>query len=350
MLRLVTIDDADITLPAALAEQYELVRILGGGTSGRVYLATDRTTTDDVVIKVMHQQVTDDPRVREVLQNELPRLQKVIHPCLVRTLNYGETEGLIFIVSEYVPGQSLSYLLSKGEGSEYSLPLVVESIGAALETLHASGLVHANLKPSNIMCLPDGQVKLIDPGAWRSQLRDESLRRGPLLTSPYAAPEQRDECGELSPASDIYALGRIIFKLVTGRTPSPLSAVDPRKANLAVPRWLSRLVVQMTQRAPAERVQAIDEVLNVFDSPPGEERSPYRWLGWRRVRSSLVMPRLPLSPVQWLRACDRVAVGVWEQMWTTVALLLILTTSLATVGMVSMKGVFSSLAELLKQF
>ncbi|MBL0920785.1 MAG: serine/threonine protein kinase [Phycisphaerales bacterium] len=212
---------------ASGARQYRLLRRLGDGASGDVFLAEDRLLSDDAhaamaAIKILRLDRAD-PWSRRQAVEEAAKARRIDHPNVVRALNRGTTDqGEEYLVYEYVAGGDMSSPVFSGR-----LPMdpreaarLVGEVARGVQAAHSAGLVHCDLKPGNILLTREGVPKVADFGA--ATRHDDERRPGaprrPVGTLAFMAPEQfRMEPGALAPPADVYALGGILFWLLTGR-------------------------------------------------------------------------------------------------------------------------------------
>jgi eukaryotic-like serine/threonine-protein kinase len=199
---------------------YRLLELAGEGGMGLVYKAARETDGQIVALKVLKSGLSADETYRRRFEHELRAASRVRHPNLVALLDSGEADGQQFLVYEWVPGRSLDERV-RAEGP---LPLedavtVVEQLGGGLDELHDAGIVHRDVKASNVLLGGDGEAKLTDLGLARGPRYTALTRPGQVLgTLEYLAPELvRGEPATRD--SDVYALGCLAYELTTGRTP-----------------------------------------------------------------------------------------------------------------------------------
>lgn len=201
--------------------RYELGARLGQGGFATVYSAWDPVLKRDVAVKVLHPILAADDQQRHRFQAEAQRLAQLKrHPNTVFVFDAGEDEGQPFFAMELVNGSTLADLLSSGK--HLSIPRIVEivgSLGAALDHLHAAGLVHRDVHPENVILAVDGRTVLTDLGIARSLTGAPYTQVGLLIgRAGVVAPEQiRGE--EVGPAADVYALGALTYELLAGAPP-----------------------------------------------------------------------------------------------------------------------------------
>ena len=250
------------------------------------YEGRDLRTRDPVVVKTLRLEYRADPEMRARFRREARLLQFLSHPNVIRALAFTEERGAPWLVLERVPGRSLR------EEIEMSAPFSVEEvvpllqgISAALDHLHARGLVHLDVRPENVIVTPNGEVKLVDFGiAQAAGAMQESADGGTLDEVSYLAPEQ--VCGEpVSVATDVFALGCVAYELLTGQLPFDSSdeqlnrnatirvrleetPVPPTiaRGGVALPAWVDDVVLGALERDPRQRYSSAGSFAAVFHS------------------------------------------------------------------------------------
>ncbi|HEY8431247.1 MAG TPA: protein kinase [Sandaracinaceae bacterium] len=266
------------------ADRYEVQALLGRGGMGAVYRVHDRKLDEVVALKLLT--LATDRAVDRFLR-EVRLARRVTHPNVARTHDLGEHEGVHFLTMEYVRGKPLDRVLEEQERLDPARAAhVAEQIAAGLEAAHAAGVVHRDLKPANVLIGEDGRVVLTDFGIARATRVDTRTHdTGALIGTPhYMAPEQ--VLGKpVDARADIYALGLILYELLTGRLPfesdNPLAAAvmrlheapaDPR-TYASVPDPLAELALACIAREPEARPEdagTVREALRAFrtGTPP----------------------------------------------------------------------------------
>ena len=195
-----------------LDERYRIVGRLGKGGMGEVYRADDLKLGQQVALKFLPESVDADPARLTQLHTEVRMARQVSHPNVCRVYDAGEFDGHTFLSMEYVDGEDLASLIRRiGRFPQDRAIELARQICAGLAAAHDRGVVHRDLKPANIMLDGGGKIRITDFGL--AGATGEVLRAG---TPAYMAPEQLAG-GEVTPRSDIYALGLVLYELFTGR-------------------------------------------------------------------------------------------------------------------------------------
>jgi len=213
-----------------ISGRYELGRIVGMGGMATVYVARDTLLNRDVAIKLLNENLSDDPRFDALFKQEARAASSLDNPNIVKILDAGEDSytdvvGVLhqrsFIVMEYVDGLELSRLTSRGPLKVSEATRVAAELLSALDYAHAAGIVHRDIKPSNIMITRQGKVKILDFGIARavSETFDDLNKTTQILgTASYFSPEQaRGE--QIDARTDVYAAGVVIYEMLAGRPP-----------------------------------------------------------------------------------------------------------------------------------
>ena len=203
--------------------RYRLERKLGAGAMAEVWLATDTQLGRLVALKRLR---ADADPVR--FEREAHAVASLSHPNIARLFDYGSEEGRPYMVFEHLPGGTLEDRLATGEPLDDSeAQTIATEIAAGLAHAHERGLVHRDLKPTNIVFDEEGRARITDFGIARMSGADTLTEAGTLVgTAAYMSPEQASG-GTITPASDVYSFGVIVFRMLTGRLPFESSnAVD----------------------------------------------------------------------------------------------------------------------------
>ena len=298
---------------------YRVTAKLGAGGMGEVYRARDEHLDRDVALKVLPPGTLGDDTARRRFRREAEALSRLNHAHIATVHDFDSSDGIDFLVMEYVPGQTLSERIAAGPLPEKDIVSLGADIAAALEEAHERGVVHRDLKPANIIVMPKGRVKVLDFGlaqlsgtaadVEQTTTRSDSGFEGTL---PYMAPEQvRGEA--VDSRTDVYALGVVLYEAATGRRPFDDTqtgrltdailhqpVMPPAQLLPRVNPEIERIILKCLERDPENRYQSAKEVaidLRRLGSPTthqtasravrpgiGETGSP---LDWRRLAVAL---------------------------------------------------------------
>ncbi|HEX8939600.1 MAG TPA: protein kinase, partial [Candidatus Limnocylindrales bacterium] len=200
--------------------RYRLVELLGEGGMATIYRAHDAQLERDVAVKLLRPEYGRDPDFVARFRAEAQNAASLSHPGIVSVFDFGTDPAGPFIVMEYVEGEDLATLLRRnGPLPPRRAARLTAEVARALEAAHERGIVHRDVKPSNVLLASDGRVKVVDFGIARALSEAQLTLPGTTLGSVhYFSPEQaRGE--QATPASDVYALGILLFELLAGRRP-----------------------------------------------------------------------------------------------------------------------------------
>ncbi len=250
---------------------FDLVRLLGQGSFGSVWLAMDTLLGRHVALKVPVS-LGDEA---QSLMHEAQTAATLRHPNIVSIYEVGTDRGQIFIASEYIDGLNLQDLLSSGTPQLSRTIELIMPVAQALHHAHGHGIVHRDVKPGNILINSQGQPYVTDFGLAKRLSDIESISSEGLVlgTARYMSPEQaRGESNQTDHRADIYAIGVILFEMLTGHTPyrGNIRAVlqqkvvedapSPRLLTPSVPRDIETICLKCLERDPAKRYQTAEEV------------------------------------------------------------------------------------------
>jgi eukaryotic-like serine/threonine-protein kinase len=282
---------------ALISQRYELGDRLGSGGMSSVYKSTDRVLERTVAVKVLAEHLSDDEKFIARFRREALAVAKLIHPNIVQVYDTGVDAGRHYIVMEYVEGRSGAQILqTKGSIDPHTAVEVGVQSCAGLEYAHRQGIIHRDVKPGNLMIIGgpaangpgtlhgEMTVKLTDFGIARAAEQTRITQVGSVVgTAAYLAPEQA-RGDEATPAADVYALGVVLYQLLTGRLPYEGSSL----AELAIRRENERPL------PPSSYAEDVPEALSVavlksLESDPSARYSSARSLaeGLRRGISGL---------------------------------------------------------------
>lgn len=200
--------------------RYELLELIGGGGMADVYKAHDKLLDRLVAVKILHAQFSNDAEFIEKFHREAQGAAKLSHPNIVNIYDVGEEEGSHYIVMEYVAGDTLkNKIQQQGHLSVDESLRIARQIAEALEHAHKNNLVHCDIKPHNILMMPDGRVKVADFGIARAVTASTMTYSGNVIGSVhYFSPEQAKGT-MITPKSDVYSLGIVLYEMLTGALP-----------------------------------------------------------------------------------------------------------------------------------
>jgi serine/threonine protein kinase len=248
--------------------RYRILEKIGQGGMSAVYLAQDTALERKCVLKVFPPFISQDPVTGKRLLQEFRVAARLVHPNIVQYLDFGNQDGVFFIVSQYYEGGSLADLLRR----ESILPIsraieIISQVADALDYAHKSGVIHRDIKPSNILFDARGQAAISDFGIAKSlQGREDQTSEGNLFGTPeYLSPEQA--VGQIvTERSDIYSLALVLYRMIAGRLPfrgeTPYSLLlhhaqspppPPSQFNPAIPKEVEELVLRALSKRQDER-------------------------------------------------------------------------------------------------
>ena len=210
------------------AGRYQILGTLGKGGMGTVYRALDRELDDEVAVKVLLPEAFDEgTTIGVTLKQEIRLARKITHRNVVRTHDLGEADGLRFLTMEYVPGTTLRDILDRKGALALSPGLqIAKQLCRGLAAVHEAGIIHRDIKPPNIMVLPNGLVKLMDFGIARTaEGTDPASQDDRTVGTPYYMSPEQAVGRELDARSDIYSVGVVLYELFSGRR--PIEGRDP---------------------------------------------------------------------------------------------------------------------------
>jgi serine/threonine-protein kinase len=273
--KIVVADDLEVKPTVG---RYEIVRELGKGAMGIVYLAKDPKINRDLAIKTIRfSDEFEESRIKEVKDRffrEAEIAGKLSHPSIVSIYDVGEDYELTYLAMEYLEGEDLQGYCSEGS----LLPLrtvlhIISETASALDYAHNQGVVHRDVKPGNIMILKDGRTKVTDFGIAKA-VSSSQTKSGVVLGTPnYMSPEQINGL-DIDGRSDIFSLGVVFFELLTGQLPfrsktltnllymiSQAKHPSPREINPKVPKPCEQIIDRSLAKEPDERFQRADDLV-----------------------------------------------------------------------------------------
>jgi serine/threonine-protein kinase len=274
---------------------YRIIEKIGSGGMGVVYLAHDTKLDRDVAIKVLPEAFADDKERLARFEREARLLASLNHPNIATLFDLQESDGLHFLVLEFVPGETLAERIAKGPiPVDEALPFF-KQIAEALEAAHGKGIIHRDLKPANIKLTPEGQVKVLDFGlakAFGDETPQSDLSESPtatrptqagviLGTAPYMSPEQA-RGKSVDNRTDIWAFGCVLYEALTSRKPFDgetvtdiFAAIINKEPDLellpeTLPRKIGELLRRCLRKDTSRRLQHIGDARVEIEDAMGE--------------------------------------------------------------------------------
>ncbi len=281
-----------------LGHRYQIIRQLGEGGMGEVYLARDRELDRNVALKVIRGNLTAHEVILERFKREIQLSSTVTHKNILRVYDLGEADGVKFLTMEYIAGSDLASVMRRD--SPLPLPRVIDifhQICEGLQAAHEKNVIHRDLKPQNILVDEKGRVAIADFGLAKSFDYTSLTEAGKVLGTPhYMSPEQVKGI-ELDQRSDIYSLAIILYEMLTGTVPFTGSSAyeimvqrtqrPPRPAsdhNPKIPPYLLKILDKCLQVDPKLRYASVAEILRDLDTQTFHTSLPYAMR--RRARLS----------------------------------------------------------------
>ena len=269
-------EHADHFRPGEIFDRrYRIIEEIGWGGMGRVFKAEDTELNITVALKIIRPRLSSNPRFIEQFKKEMLLARSISHENVIRIFDLGETHQTKYISMEYIKGENLKeFLRSSGTLTVETVVHIARQISEALKLAHAKGIIHQDLKPSNIMVDRSGRVYIMDFGLARAVYGVDAEKPGEGAGTPqYMSPEQAK--GEkIGWTSDIYSYGAILYEIATGQ---PMFKADtraeyrekhlserpvpPAKVTPRLPKQLEHIILKCLEKDPAKRYQNIAEIL-----------------------------------------------------------------------------------------
>ncbi|MBN1992372.1 MAG: protein kinase [Anaerolineae bacterium] len=257
---------------------YRLIEQIGIGGMATVYKAYDPDTDRYVAVKILPEHFSQDPKFRQRFEREAKAIAKLEHIHILPLFTYGEDNGIAYMVMRYLEAGSLTDRMKKGALSLTEASRLLSQIAAALDYAHAHGVLHRDVKPSNVLLDSSGNAFLMDFGIAKMVASTLDLTGGGILGTPaYMSPEQCRGNTELTPASDQYSLGIILYEMVTGRPPfqaeTPIALIHmqlndplplPRQVRPELSEEIERVVLKALTKDPNLRFRTCGDMVAAF--------------------------------------------------------------------------------------
>jgi serine/threonine protein kinase len=265
--------------------QFEIIELIGRGGMGAVYKARQKELDRIVALKILPPGIGDDDAFGERFTREAKALAKLNHPGIITIHDSGRADGLYFFVMEFVDGVNLRQLLAAGRVSPREALAIVPQICDALQFAHDQGIVHRDIKPENILLDRRGRVKVADfglakivgtgaPAPGKSDASPPGVEApapatlteaGKIVGTPaYMAPEQLRHPNEVDHRADIYALGVVLYQMLTGELPG--KSIEPPSMKIHIDVRLDEVVLRAMEKKPDLRYQQVREVKTNLES------------------------------------------------------------------------------------
>ncbi len=257
---------------------YRIIEQIGLGGMATVYKGYDPDTDRYVAVKILPQQFSADPQFRERFQREAKAIAKLEHLHILPIFAYGEDDGISYMAMRYLQAGTLTDRISRGALPFTEAGRILSQLAGALDHAHAHGILHRDMKPSNVLLDDDGNAFLMDFGIAKIVEATVDLTGDRLLGTPaYMSPEQCQGF-DLGPATDIYSLGIILYEMVTGRRPfhaeTPVAVIlqqlndplpPPHELRPDLPPRAETVIFKALAKQPESRYKTAGELANAFN-------------------------------------------------------------------------------------
>ncbi|MBU1100760.1 MAG: protein kinase [Bacteroidetes bacterium] len=250
--------------------KYDIIEEVGRGGMAVVYRAMQKNLNREVALKVLPQQFVHDEEYIIRFHREAREVAKMNHPNIVTIFDEGEIDGYHYLAMEFLAGQDLHDILKEKKTlSLEEVNNIMSPMAEALDYVHSKGLVHRDIKSSNIFVLKNGRSVLTDFGIAKTAGKTKLTQVGSIIGTPeYMSPEQADSL-EVDGRGDLYSLAVVMYEALTGsvtfKADNPITLirkiidekpVNPRKLNPSIPKWMDEIIMKCLEKAPKDRIQS----------------------------------------------------------------------------------------------
>ncbi|MFN0019936.1 MAG: serine/threonine-protein kinase [Pirellulaceae bacterium] len=259
--------------------QLEIIELLGQGGMGAVYKARQKHLDRLIALKVIPPEAAKEPAFAERFAREARALARLNHPNIVTVHDFGQSDGVYFLLMEFVDGLNLRQTMRAGKLSPQEALAIVPHICEALQYAHDQGIVHRDVKPENVLLDKAGRVKIADFGLAKlltHSPQDYTLTHSMQVmgTPRYMAPEQIEKPTEVDHRADIYSLGVMFYEMLTGEI--PMGRFVPPSQKVQIDIRIDEIVLRTLEREPARRYQHASDVKTDIETLHFAPRGPSR--------------------------------------------------------------------------
>lgn len=271
---------------------YRVMHKLGHGGMATVFKAYHAALDRYVALKILHTAFLEDPNFLGRFEREAKVVAKLDHPNIIPIYDYSDHNGSPYFVMKYIEGETLKARLIAGSLPQEEGMRIIETVGAALTYAHKHGILHRDMKPSNVLIAHDGHIYLTDFGLARIASAGESTLSSDMMlgTPQYISPEQAMGKRDLDEGTDIYSFGVLVYELVVGQVPftadTPYSIVHdhiysplpmPRAVNPNVPEKIERVLLKALAKERSDRFASVEDFVKAFKASLKGEDLPEFW-------------------------------------------------------------------------
>jgi serine/threonine protein kinase len=258
---------------------YRIIEQLGQGGMATVFKAYHPALDRYVAIKVLHPAFKEEPNFLSRFQREARVVARLEHPNIVPIYDFAEHKGQPYLVMKFIEGQTLKARLNEKPLTKEEAVEIVDAVGGALAYAHKQGVLHRDVKPSNVLLSPDGSIYLADFGLARmAQAGASTLSKDVMLGTPqYISPEQGQGARDLDQGTDIYSFGVLLYEMVVGRVPfnadTPFAIIHdhiytplppPSAVNPNVPEVVERVLLKSLEKDRKGRFETVEQQVQAF--------------------------------------------------------------------------------------